>query len=722
MAGRRAASTGRTSSASPSIPIPSTTCRCWSGSTDPVATNPDAGAARHRPRARLAHTGPVQNNDQEIHRQAARQIAGRQARQARFGKRQEVARRRARHRPDAGRRARRQGGHTLEEAGYEAYIVGGAVRDLLVGLRPEGLRRRDQRHARAGQGRCSAAPSSSAGAFASSTWCSAAAAGGIEVIEVSTFRAYMDNAGRRAGRPATRRPARANWPARSHVVDADGRVLRDNVWGPQDEDAARRDFTINAMYYDPETQIVVDYHGGIKDAKKKLLRMIGDPATRYREDPVRIIRAVRFAAKLLGFKIEPKTRAPLERDGRRCWPTCRSRRLFDEMIKLLQTGHALATHRAAEGAGPAPRHLSRCSTSCSTRRSATTDASSSCRLALAGHRPRASARASRSRRASCSPACCGPTCATAGSSARRAGEHAVPGAAGRDRRRVRCAHRRRLGPRQAGRRHARDLDDAAALRAAHRQHAVQRWWSSRAFAPASTSCACAATSARSTWCWPTGGRSSARPSDDEAPRPARRGARDSARPRRVRSARAAAAGRAMRPPATAAASADAPTTGRGERRAGDGERRAAPRDAAAPRKRRRRRRRAGRAGRHAELSAAMAAPAAAIARVRCLRRPRRQPRRPRAQLDARCAADRGAAGDDAGRALVALRTAPLDAPAATTSTPSRSCAPRSRRSSCCAQLQALERARPRAAVSQRAAHAGPRPAALRRRASSAAPS
>jgi len=89
-------------------------------------------------------------------------------------------------------------------------------------------------------------------------------------------------------------------------------VLRDNVWGPQEEDAARRDFTINAMYYDPDTQIVVDYHDGLKDAKNEALRMIGDPATRYREDPVRIIRAVRFAAKLsaLGFKLKPRLQRP----------------------------------------------------------------------------------------------------------------------------------------------------------------------------------------------------------------------------------------------------------------------------------------------------------------------------------------------------------------------------------------------------------------------------
>jgi poly(A) polymerase len=118
-------------------------------------------------------------------------------------------------------------------------------------------------------------------------------------------------------------------------------VLRDNVWGPIIEDAARRDFTVNAMYYDPQREIVVDYHGGIKDAKKKLLRMIGDPETRYREDPVRIIRVVRFAAKL-GFEIEPKTRAPLQTMAALLDNVPLSR-MFDEMIKLLQTGHSLAS-------------------------------------------------------------------------------------------------------------------------------------------------------------------------------------------------------------------------------------------------------------------------------------------------------------------------------------------------------------------------------------------
>ncbi len=120
--------------------------------------------------------------------------------------------------------------------------------------------------------------------------------------------------------------------------------LRDNVWGPQVEDAARRDFTVNAMYYDPESQIVVDYHNGIADVKKKLLRLIGDPATRYREDPVRIIRAVRFAAKL-GFAFEKHTGAPIAETAPLLANVPISR-MFDEMVKLLQTGHALASIEA----------------------------------------------------------------------------------------------------------------------------------------------------------------------------------------------------------------------------------------------------------------------------------------------------------------------------------------------------------------------------------------
>ncbi|UXH80431.1 polynucleotide adenylyltransferase PcnB [Roseateles amylovorans] len=226
----------------------------------------------------------------------------------------------------------------LTDAGFEAYIVGGAVRDLLLGRRPkdfdvatdatpEQVKNQFRRafiigrrfrivHVVFGRGR------------------------EHEVIEVSTFRALLtqDDAEQVQGNEKTSKDALAG---KSHVVDASGRVLRDNVWGPQIEDAARRDFTVNAMYYDPQRELVVDYHGGLADVRKKVLRMIGDPETRYREDPVRILRAVRFAAKL-GFTIEPKTRAPIPAMSALLANVPLSR-MFDEMIKMLQTGHALAS-------------------------------------------------------------------------------------------------------------------------------------------------------------------------------------------------------------------------------------------------------------------------------------------------------------------------------------------------------------------------------------------
>jgi poly(A) polymerase len=227
---------------------------------------------------------------------------------------------------------------TLKDAGFEGYIVGGAVRDLLVGLRPKDFdvatdatpeqvkqlfrrafiigRRFRIVHVVYGRGR------------------------EHEVIEVTTFRANLDNAAAEQVK-GNEKTSKSELAGMKHAVDSSGRVLRDNVWGTQQEDAVRRDFTINAMYYDPETQIVVDYHGGYKDAKKRVIRMIGDAAARYREDPVRIIRAVRFAAKLakLGFKLDAKTSAPLTASQKLLADVPQSR-LFDEMLKLLQTGHA----------------------------------------------------------------------------------------------------------------------------------------------------------------------------------------------------------------------------------------------------------------------------------------------------------------------------------------------------------------------------------------------
>lgn len=231
--------------------------------------------------------------------------------------------------------------HTLKQAGFEAYIVGGAVRDLLLGLRPKDF-----------DVATSATPEQVKGLFRRAFIIGRrfrivhvvyGRGREHEMIEVSTFRAYLDSADAEqvAGNERTSKGALAGM---THAVDASGRVLRDNVWGPIEHDAARRDFSINAMYYDPESQVVVDFHNGIRDAKKLTLRMIGDAATRYREDPVRIIRAVRFAAKLsaLGFKFDAKTLEPLA-SSRTLLADVPQSRLFDEMLKLLQTGHALAS-------------------------------------------------------------------------------------------------------------------------------------------------------------------------------------------------------------------------------------------------------------------------------------------------------------------------------------------------------------------------------------------
>jgi len=238
---------------------------------------------------------------------------------------------------------------TLQDRGFEAYIVGGAVRDLLVGLKPKDFdvatdatpeevkacfrrafiigRRFRIVHVVHGRGR------------------------EHDVIEVSTFRAHLDSqdAEQVSGNERTSKKALSNM---THAIDASGRVLRDNVWGPQDEDAARRDFTVNAMYYDPQTGDVIDYHHGYEDAKKRVIRMIGDPAARYREDPVRIIRAVRFSAKLhqLGFTLEPRTAKPLKSMLKLLADVPQSR-LFDEMLKLLQTGHSLASIQQLKALG-----------------------------------------------------------------------------------------------------------------------------------------------------------------------------------------------------------------------------------------------------------------------------------------------------------------------------------------------------------------------------------
>jgi poly(A) polymerase len=205
---------------------------------------------------------------------------------------------------------------TLQAAGFKAYVVGGAVRDLLLGIAPKDF-----------DIATNATPEQVKSHFRRAMIIGRRfrlvhVIHGSETIEVSTFRApYTGAEGERK-------------------TDEHGRVLADNVFGEQHEDAARRDFTINALFYDPTTQEVLDYHDGVRDIRRKRLRIIGDPAARYREDPVRMLRAVRFAAKL-GFEIDAATREPIARLAELI-ENVPAARLFDEMLKLLLSGHAVA--------------------------------------------------------------------------------------------------------------------------------------------------------------------------------------------------------------------------------------------------------------------------------------------------------------------------------------------------------------------------------------------
>lgn len=202
---------------------------------------------------------------------------------------------------------------TLQEAGYKAFIVGGAVRDLLLGVKPKDF-----------DVATNATPEQVKQLFRRAfiigrRFQIVHVMFGQELIEVTTFRGAA---------------------ADSSPKDEHGRVLRDNTFGEQHEDATRRDFTINAMYYDPASQAVLDYHGGIADIRARKLRIIGEPEARYREDPVRMLRVVRFAAKLK-FTIDPASSAPI-RVMAPLIDNVPAARVFDEMLKLLMSGHALA--------------------------------------------------------------------------------------------------------------------------------------------------------------------------------------------------------------------------------------------------------------------------------------------------------------------------------------------------------------------------------------------
>ncbi|HRP95172.1 MAG TPA: polynucleotide adenylyltransferase PcnB [Rhodocyclaceae bacterium] len=198
----------------------------------------------------------------------------------------------------------------LQDNGHAAFVVGGAVRDLLIGHPPKDY-----------DVATSATPEEVRALFRRSRIIGRRfkivhVMNGRDTIEVSTFRAGQDT-----------------------ETDEHGRVLHDNVYGTQAEDATRRDFTVNALYYDPGTETIVDYHHGVADIRQKTLRMIGDPRARYREDPVRMLRAVRLGAKL-GLSIDPAARTPI-REMAVLLENVPAARLFDEMLKLLLSGHAV---------------------------------------------------------------------------------------------------------------------------------------------------------------------------------------------------------------------------------------------------------------------------------------------------------------------------------------------------------------------------------------------
>ena len=208
----------------------------------------------------------------------------------------------------------------LQDSGYEAYIVGGAVRDLLLGAHPKDF-----------DVATNATPEQIKGLFRSSRIIGRRfqivhVRDGREIIEVTTYRGPhgTDDAP----------------PATSRQSDK-GLLLRDNVYGTLEEDTARRDLTINAMYYDPSKEVVLDQLAGCEDLQARLIRIIGDPKARYREDPVRMLRVIRFAAKL-SFDIEPRTKEAI----RECAPLLQeipAARLFDEFLKLFMAGHGNPT-------------------------------------------------------------------------------------------------------------------------------------------------------------------------------------------------------------------------------------------------------------------------------------------------------------------------------------------------------------------------------------------
>lgn len=207
--------------------------------------------------------------------------------------------------------------YRLKDAGYEAFLVGGGVRDLLLGREPKDFDVATDAH-----------PEEIKAVFRNCRLIGrrfrlAHVHFGREIIEVATFRAQ--HSGDEAG-----------------GVIEEGRLVRDNVYGTVEDDAIRRDFTVNALYYNIKDFSVVDYAGGVEDLEAGVLRLIGEPEVRYREDAVRMLRAVRFAAKL-GFRIYPEAEKPIFELGHLLAEIAPAR-LYEEVLKLFMGGSAVQSY------------------------------------------------------------------------------------------------------------------------------------------------------------------------------------------------------------------------------------------------------------------------------------------------------------------------------------------------------------------------------------------
>ena len=215
--------------------------------------------------------------------------------------------------------------YRLRDGGYEGYLVGGAVRDLLVGGHPKDF-----------DVATNATPEQVKALFRNCRLIGrrfrlAHVVYGREIIEVATFRANVDDG------------------SGDRELHEGGRLLRDNVYGTIEDDAIRRDFSANALYYAIEDFSVRDYTGGFEDVQNHVMKLIGDPEQRYREDPVRMLRAVRLAAKL-GFHIDDASAVPLPVLAPLLCESAPAR-LFEECLKLFLSGHAVESFLGLERHG-----------------------------------------------------------------------------------------------------------------------------------------------------------------------------------------------------------------------------------------------------------------------------------------------------------------------------------------------------------------------------------